>query len=523
MNLCLNKTAFIIGLLALVNPVIVFPQERYDPLRIREADLNSVLQELASPVYEGRETGTPGSQRAAEFIATRIQQCGLLPFFRQEKGHNEHLSDYYQGFKLIRYTPVEASMLISDTPQGNTLQLKIPDDCAVETAYGDLKGGYSMVFAGYGIYLPEMGYNSYEGLDVAGKAVLLRQGYPGENDTLGETWKTFRSIAGDDAFDLDRRLSVAYNLGASMVLVMEDGFKSGDKAGEPVAGSCDRDLLYQDAEYFLPGLKPWFGAPSFYLTSEASHKLSEILFNDSPDFSNDPKSYLLDAERNILTINLAVQVDTLEVFNVGGMMKGTDTTHTIIIGAHYDHLGRRGEQIYYGADDNASGVTGVLTLAQLYSASGIKPPMNIAFVCWTAEEKGLLGSRSFTASLGNDHPVALYINMDMISRSAPEDTSGKMISIGTRETDEYLRNIAIQQNRETEAHLILDLWKVDGYSGSDYGSFIAYDIPVMTFFSGFHPDYHTPCDIPGRADLKKMASILRLINACLNQYLEKEY
>jgi len=523
MNLCLNKTAFIIGLLALVNPAIVFTQERHDLRRIKEADLYSVLQELASPAYEGRETGTPGSLRAAEFIASRMHQYGLLPFFSQRNGAGDQLSGYYQGFKLIRYTPAETSLLVSDALKGTSLSLRTSTDFIVETAYDDQKGDYPIVFAGYGIHLPERGYNNYEGLDVTGKAVLLRQGYPGENDTLGETWKTFRSIAGENAFDLDRRCSVADSLGAALILILEDELKSEHRGDSPVSVSCEGQQLYQDAEYVLPDTKLGFDVPCFYLTSEASHKLSEILFPDSPDYQDDPKGYSLDPERNILTVNLIIQVDTLEVFNVGGMMKGTDTTRTIIIGAHYDHLGRRGEQIYYGSDDNASGVTGVLTLADLYSVSGKRLPMNIAFVCWTAEEKGLLGSLYYTTTLGENHSVELYLNMDMISRSAPEDTSGKLISIGTRETDKYLRNIALQQNLEAEAPLILDLWKVDGYSGSDYGSFIAYDIPVMTFFSGYHPDYHSPCDIPGRADVKKMANILRLISACLNQYLKESY
>ncbi|MBK7093526.1 MAG: M20/M25/M40 family metallo-hydrolase [Saprospiraceae bacterium] len=118
--------------------------------------------------------------------------------------------------------------------------------------------------------------------------------------------------------------------------------------------------------------------------------------------------------------------------NVIGILPGIDTSRSVVIGAHYDHLGIRGDSIFYGADDNASGVAGVLSLAEKWTESVIKPPVNLVFACWTAEEKGLIGSDYFAKNKLKTDSILLYINMDMISRSAPEDTLQNILSIGTR-------------------------------------------------------------------------------------------
>jgi Zn-dependent M28 family amino/carboxypeptidase len=211
----------------------------------------------------------------------------------------------------------------------------------------------------------------------------------------------------------------------------------------------------------------------------------------------------------------------LHLKNILGLLPGLDTSLTVILGAHYDHLGKRGENIiYYGSDDNASGVAGLLALAEMWTKSHTTPPCNIMFASWTAEEKGLIGSEYFASKLKNPEKVKLYINMDMISRSVKEDTAGRQLSIGTRTADEYLRELASRSNSTLNHPFTLDLWDVTGHSGSDYASFIAKNIPVMTYNTGLHDDYHTPRDIPASADLVKMGDVLKLINNSLHELLE---
>lgn len=210
------------------------------------------------------------------------------------------------------------------------------------------------------------------------------------------------------------------------------------------------------------------------------------------------------------------QADTLHYRNVLGIIPGKDQSAGIIIGAHYDHLGIRDGKIYCGADDNASGVAGMLSMAARWSKSGNKPPVNLIFAAWTAEEKGVIGSEYFVRYSGKmPEKLLMLINMDMISRSAPEDSLNNILSIGTRPESDNLRNIAVKANRMLPQPFSLDLWDVSGHWGSDYAWFSHSGIPVMTFFSGFSSDYHSPGDVTEKIDTGKMTNILRLVNKCL--------
>jgi Zn-dependent M28 family amino/carboxypeptidase len=203
------------------------------------------------------------------------------------------------------------------------------------------------------------------------------------------------------------------------------------------------------------------------------------------------------------------------------MVRGLDTTRYIIIGAHYDHLGTHNGLIFNGADDNASGVAGMIALSGKWAACSQKPACNILFAAWTAEEKGIIGSGFFARNMPFEKgSLALVINMDMISRNAPEDSTATTLSIGTLPSGEELRNLAREYNSFMHKPFILDLWDVSGHSGSDYAHFAAQKIPVMTFFSGFHEDYHSPRDIFSKTDPGKMERVLRLVNDCISGALK---
>ena len=232
--------------------------------------------------------------------------------------------------------------------------------------------------------------------------------------------------------------------------------------------------------------------------------------------------YYLEGDNTVL--HASAKIDTMSACNVTGIIYGKDTTRSIIIGAHYDHLGIRNGLIYNGADDNASGVTGMLALASRWASSGEKPPCNLVFSAWTAEEEGQLGSQYFVRHTGaNPDKILIYFNMDMISRSAPEDTTGRQLSIGTLPVSENLRQIAKVINHGFKRPFELDLWDVTGHTGSDYRFFSEAGIPVMTFFSGYNANYHTPGDTSDKIDLQKMNDILILVNECIRKVLSETY
>ncbi len=214
----------------------------------------------------------------------------------------------------------------------------------------------------------------------------------------------------------------------------------------------------------------------------------------------------------------ATTADTAVLRNVLGIIYGKDRSRSIIIGAHYDHLGIREGKTFYGADDNASGVAGMLSLAGKWSEKDVKPPCNMIFAAWAAEEKGLIGSSYFVQQKGAEPgKILLAINMDMISGNAPEDSTHRILSIGTLPVSAGLRQIAIKANATMAKPFVLDLWDVTGHQGSDYSYFSSSGIPVMTFFSGFSDYYHTPGDTMEKTDLPKMEDILRLVNECIFQ------
>ncbi len=282
---------------------------------------------------------------------------------------------------------------------------------------------------------------------------------------------------------------------------------------------------YIASEFLQAGIEPFNHAQpgnpvfedfyqNFIIIRSVNHRLlADSILKDKEETS------LYNTEGNSIN-NPEVHTDTLEGINVIGKLRGTDTTCTIIIGAHYDHLGQRGDTIYFGADDNASGVAGLITLAKYFSQTGRKPPCNILFASWAAEEKGLLGSKYFASQLSADEDIRLYLNMDMISRSAPEDTLNNIVSIGTRKSDEYLRIIAGRLNHESFGNFFeFDLWEVDGHYGSDYAYFRDRSIPVATFFSGFHDDYHSPNDLYSSIDLRKCNKTINFIRLFIEQVM----
>jgi Zn-dependent M28 family amino/carboxypeptidase len=188
--------------------------------------------------------------------------------------------------------------------------------------------------------------------------------------------------------------------------------------------------------------------------------------------------------------------------------------YTIVIGAHYDHLGDDGRgnsldpnpkgKIHHGADDNASGVAGVLELARYFATNNIKEQYNFLFMCFSAEEAGLIGSKYFT-----NHPtipletINCMINMDMVGRL--NDSTKKVIIYGTGTSNVWEPLI---KNMKSDLSLKLDL---AGVGPSDQTSFYLKDIPVLFFFTGQHSDYHKPSDIASKINYTGEQDVLGLV------------
>ncbi len=216
----------------------------------------------------------------------------------------------------------------------------------------------------------------------------------------------------------------------------------------------------------------------------------------------------------------------LEMFNVLGMIEGENRNEYIVIGAHYDHLGidplLAGDQIYNGADDNASGVSAVLQIAKAFVATGIQPKKNIIFAFWDGEEKGLLGSSYFVQGCSFLANIKSYTNFDMIGRNNDENKPQAVVYFYTQSYPVF-EKIAKKNIKEYRLQLQPDYRGWDNpVGGSDNGPFAKEGVPIIWYHTDGHPDYHRPSDHMEKINWDKLVNITK--SAFLNNwYLANEY
>lgn len=494
-------------------------------------DFAPILSFLSSDWMEGREAGAKGGFMAADYMASMMQLFGIQPY--GDQGNKQR--NYFQDFEILRYKTEKSSLsYINRTADTHSaLQLEQGVDYDVKGGTQSIDAETQVVFAGYGITAVDKGYDDYKNIDVKGKIVVVLKGFPGHADTTSMAWKKLNKYLGEDGASLGTKLQTARKHGALAVIVIDgegkfEPFKR-EQSNQHLLNSTmnsvkNTDEDFEDYDHILPNDTANEVIPSFGLGSEAARKLISETGLNLEDFEKKtaktamPSSMLL--KDKLIRFSVTLKTEPLLVRNVLGMIPGRDPSKYIILGGHYDHLGMYKDQIFNGSDDNASGASGLLSLARVWVESGVQPACNLIFASWSAEEEGLLGSQYFVQEMKiNPKDIRLYINMDMISRSVIEDTARRQLSIGTRTSDENLRELARKTNASINPPFILDLWDVTGHSGSDYASFTAKSIPVMTYNTGLHNDYHTPRDISAHADLVKMGDVLKMVNRSLQEEL----
>jgi len=465
-------------------------QHPYDSIRNPEAtDFAPIVQFLSSPELEGRMTGEKGNKIAALYIASTMEQLGLKPFIWSAV-RSTGVYDYFQEFRVDKIN------------RQNTYIVFMSSNKAARDTFKINKDFFAVPF--------------YNDIEITGKPYVSFINAPHLlNDSLKLTDQTIS--------DAEMGMQKDKNIRFASIEVFSDPNGSDKPTVDPEqlkavmmirTEEWQGDEWYMTREYeteFYQGLPdPDPLVKTFYFSKEASQKIIDQYMDDS--FRGEYKQLKLPIKDLQIFIHGDTIAEAVKARNVIGVLEGKDTTRTLIIGAHYDHLGKEGDLIYCGADDNASGVAGVLSLAKMWEQSNEKPPVNLMFACWAGEETGKLGSGYFAEQgFYPDNPF-LYINMDMISRSDPLDTLTEILSIGYQAKDRHLKVLCSGLNDQLPRPFKLDLWEVDGHSGSDYAPFVSKGIPVLSFFSGFHPDYHTPRDTFERIDTEKMQRILHLVN-----------
>jgi hypothetical protein len=211
-----------------------------------------------------------------------------------------------------------------------------------------------------------------------------------------------------------------------------------------------------------------------------------------------------------IRVKTTVDSRIVSVRNVIGVLEGKNPDEIIVIGGHYDHMGKQDGFIFNGADDNASGTVGVMTIAKAMMETGIKPEKTIVFAAWTAEEKGLIGSNYFVM-----HPykekILCNLNYDMISRNSPGENQDNKISVNFSNKFPKSKELVEKYNKEQNMGLEISFRGSDQPGGgSDHAPFAAKGIPIYYFMAGMPADYHQYTDHVELVNWDKMLKIIQL-------------
>ena len=455
------------------------------------------IKALAAPAMEGRGAGTKGIARAERLIEKRYKSLGLEP-----AGTNSYL----QPFTVITGAQLKGKNDFVVTSGGEKHQLKAKQDFVPYSfsASGSARG--ALVFAGYGITAGEFHYDDYGGLDVKDKiVVVLRYEPPSFGEKTGAPGGTHAATnqVMTQHSQLVTKAINARNHGAK-ALVLVNG-KLGDGEEDlltrfgSVSGPEDAGILFLQVKNDVA--ESWLKA-----TGKSLHELQKQI-----DDSMNPASFALPADQTA-ALTVSIRTTRATVNNVLAYLPGK-TDEYVIIGAHYDHLGRGNfdslapsqiGQIHPGADDNASGTAGVLELARLLAPQKGQLRRGILFMSFAGEELGLLGSAEWVRNPTRplDKAVAM-LNMDMIGRI--KDDKVYIGGVGTGST----LKAAVEQAAEKSGFKIE--YSASGYSSSDHTSFVTKKIPVLFFFSGLHSDYHKPSDTWEKIDPVAATRLLAVV------------
>ena len=451
---------------------------------------------LSSDQLKGRGDGTKELDLAASYIAEHFRKFGLKP--GGDNGQFLQHFDLVVGAKLGRqnvavYRQGEHSEKLN--LQETFVPLSFSASASIEAP---------LVFAGYGITAPEYHYDDYQGLDVNGRIAIVLRHEPQENDEhsifAGRQLTSHSEIA--------NKATNAKNHGAKAIVLVSD------LGNHPGQGD---ELLRLDEvsgpqEMTIPIIQVKADTVDGWL-KPSGHTLEELRQAIDKELSN--HSMVLDPSGRLA---LTVEIDRIhrQAANVIAELPGSEPSladQYIVVGAHYDHLGlgehdslapRLRGQIHHGADDNASGTSGVLELADALAHAKERPRRSVVFICFAGEELGLLGSAYYAnhATFPLERTIAM-INMDMIGR-----VSNNRLYIGGTGTSPNFQKLVEDANSSVKFALS---YSASGYGASDQTSFAVHEVPVLFFFSGLHSDYHKPSDTWDKIDPANGARVVELV------------
>jgi hypothetical protein len=538
---------------------------------ITARDMMAMMAFLSSDNLEGREVGTRGYDTAAEYAQSLFSLWGLLPggdmpkpppsAMRQlgpERPAAKPERSYLQTFEMKEAVESSASaqLLISGR---NGVQRSVPFTQGVDfilNSPAPLDVTAPLVFAGYGISEKSIGYDDLAGIDVRDSIVLILSEAPGKEDDASPFQKKemkekyFPAAPGRMGGPDAAKTTELMKRGALGVLLVRNSLAEG--------GDIHRDIVNQqqvsDEKAILPDSRkklqliggkrqPWEGRNIVRISREMADAILATAGETVDSLQRKIAAKYRPASRKLpgasLHLSNQVRFQLLRSANVIGYIEGSDPqlkNQAVVIAGHLDHLGRRGDYIYNGAEDNASGACGVLAMARALTMNPEKPKRSVVFCLWTGEEEGLLGSRWYVEHplFSMDNTVANF-NLDMIATTWSEPGLRRMMRmLNAKGGEELLKKIKpenflslshsfaaadlkyalMQANR----HIGFDILYRESpqtldrmMGGSDHAAFAMAGRPWVFFFTGMSDAYHTPADSMEKFSGATMEKVSRLV------------
>ncbi|MGD8329452.1 MAG: M28 family peptidase [Acidobacteriota bacterium] len=497
---------------------------------IRQQDMRADLYFLASDAMNGRRAATRDVAVAAEFIKARFERLGLTP-----AGDG---NSYFQDFDLA-WTEIgdgDNSLLIEGVDTGGPRRRTVGQDYYTLNFSASGSAAGELVYAGFGIVDPRLGYDDYLGEDVTGKIVLVLDSEPGVDDPDS---RFDGLITAEQSRDWRKALA-AQARGAAGVLFVRDVHNRGDVEDYDNAAVNYWRVGTRGPRYMLDVWLDEIDIPAARISARLAERLVAGSGQSLEDLARSAES---ERGRGVLPLpgpqvqlNASVRRNRAPARNVLGAILGSDPelrNEVVIISAHFDHDGANEQGIYHGADDDGSGTVALLDIAEAYTlaaAQGRRPRRTVIFAAWDAEERGLLGAWYYTEApvlpLGSTVAV---LNMDMIGRNeeVPADGGARFRGLEPQTAESNADAINIMGYTHS-SDLRNDIEQANGDIGlelkfrydnnasqllrrSDHWPFLQVGVPATFFHTGLHPDYHRFSDTPDRINYPKMEKIARLV------------
>ncbi len=533
-------------------------------------DSKALLTFISSDLLEGRETATPGYQLAAEYAASLLALWKLKPagdapqpnpramLFggggAQRPAEKSFIQEFILKEILESTTQVGLEVKQGGLVKSRTFQSGTDFQSRSSEA---VSLNAPVVFAGYGITEKEIGWDDFKNIEIKGKVVLILSEAPGKDNPQSPFWKDkdlkekyFPSspFAAYARGGRPAKVGDILKLQPAAILQVQNTGKDADlfkTLAGPARLPDDRPFSPERRRLVLPGVAPrmpWESAPVMTITRDIADAILEASGQKIDDLKkkieSTGKPVSMDIPETRLAVSTTLKTALVRSQNVLGYIEGSDPAlknEVVVVGAHLDHLGRRGDYIFNGADDNGSGSVGVLNLARAFALNPQKPKRSVLFCLWTGEEEGLLGSRYYVLNpaFPLDKTVA-YINLDMISRPYDEKIITRMSRMmGLAAGPEFLKMIRpanfipvffaadadlAEALRAADQAVGLDLFlretKPTGdreSGGSDHSSFAAAKIPWLSPFAASTEDYHQTSDSVDKTSPELMEKISRFL------------